>query len=104
MLMFIYCQCAAPACIPLARAGCVKPALEEQTPPPGPGVFLSLTLLLCLKKCFDLLVLQCLSLHALVTRELWHSRPPSLLVLGVRFGGLSLSIQISLLDFNRSAL
>lgn len=88
----------------LAVSNLTKAALEEQTPAPGPGVFLSLILLLCLKKCFDLLVLHCLSLHAVVTKELWHSRPPSLMVLGVRFGGLSSSIQMSLLDFNRSAL
>lgn len=89
----------------LAVSNLTKAALEEQTPAPGPGgFFLSLILLLCLKKCFDLLVFHCLSLHDPVTRELWHSRPPSLLVLGVRFGGLSSSIQISLLDFNRSAL
>lgn len=31
-------------------------------------------------------------------------RPPCLLVLGVRFGGFSFSMQMSLLDLNRSAL
>lgn len=81
-----------------------KTALEQQTPAPGLGVFLSLILLLSLKKYFDLLVLRHLSCRTLVRRELRNSRPPCLLVLGVRFGGFSFSIQMSLLDLNRSAL
>lgn len=94
----------ASPCHGLAVSNLTKAALEEQTPVPGPGVFLSLILLLCLKRCFDLLVLCCLSRHALVTREPWNSRPPCLLIFGVRFGGLSFSLWMSLLDLNWSAL
>lgn len=94
----------ASPCNGLAVSNLRKAALEEQTPAPRPGVFLSLILLLSLKKCFDLLLLHRLSRHALVTREPWNSRPLCLLVLGVRFGGLGFSIQMSLLDLNRSEL
>lgn len=91
-------------CKGLAVSHLRKATLEQQAPAPGPGGLLYPILLLSLKKHFDLLALHYLSQRTLVRRELWNSRPPCLPVLGVRFGGFSFSIQMSLLDLTRSAL
>ena len=53
-------------CNGLAVSYLRKTALEQQTSAPGLGVFLSLLLLLSLKKYFDLLVLHHLSRCTLV--------------------------------------
>lgn len=80
-----------------------KTILEQQTPVSGLGVFLPLILLLSLEKHFDILVLHHLSSCTLVRGELWNLRPPLLAgfwcVWWVQF-----SVQMSLTDFNSSAL